>query len=115
MALSNSSENRDGTPNIVLRMVFNNFISQCLLILIYLYLGNVITGLDFSPNGEIAATMDKYGVCLISDVNTDSYRFHMEMKIPGKQNFLKKETTGTRSIWTFYNNSLTDSNKILLF
>mgnify|MGYP001009311956 CR=1 FL=1 len=47
----------------------------------YLYLENLITGLDFNPNGEIAATIDKYGVCLISDVNTDSYRFHLNMEM----------------------------------
>ena len=62
-------------------MVFNNFISQCLLILIYLYLDNNIAGLDFNPNGVIAATIDIYGVCLISDVNTDSYRFHLNMEM----------------------------------
>ena len=56
--------------------------------LIYLYLGSIISGLDFNPNGEIAATIDNYGICLISDVNTDSYRFHVNMEIKnewGKQ------------------------------
>ena len=48
--------------------------------LINLYI-DVIAGLDFSPNGEIAATIDSYGVCLISDVNTDNYRFHLNMEM----------------------------------
>lgn len=39
----------------------------------------VITGFDFNLNGETAATIDCYGTCTISDVNTDSYRFHMDM------------------------------------
>lgn len=42
---------------------------------------NFITGLDFNPNGETAATIDKYGVCLISDVNTDNHHFHMDMEM----------------------------------
>ena len=64
----------------VLRKV-TNIISHCRLILIYLYLGNYITGLDFNPNGEIVATIDSSGVCLISDVNTDSYRFHLYLNM----------------------------------
>ena len=65
----------------------NKFISHCRLIFIYLYLGNVITALDFNPNGEIVATIDMYGVCLISDMNTDSYRFHVNIGM--KDNFGK--------------------------
>ena len=38
-----------------------------------------ITGLDFHPVGEIVATIDRYGVCLISDINTDTYQFHLGM------------------------------------
>ena len=81
MALSNSSENRDGTPNIVPKQVIKKSISYIRLVLICLYLGNLITSLDFSPNGETEATIDRYGVCLISDVNTDSYHFHLNMKV----------------------------------
>ena len=57
--------------------------------LINLYIENVIAGLDFSPNGETVTTIDKYGVCLISDVNTDNYHFHLNMEVEnlGKQNF----------------------------
>ena len=60
---------------------YNKFISHCRPILIYLYLDNHITSLDFSPNGETVATTDKYGVCLISDLSTNSYRFHLNMKM----------------------------------
>ena len=72
-------------------MVINKFISHYQPILILVGLDNFIAGLDFNHNGEIAATIDYYGVCLISDVDTDSYRFHlaMEMKsaIVGKENY----------------------------
>lgn len=51
-------------------------------------LGNSITGLDFNPMGEHIATIDEYGVCLISDVNTAGYSFHLGLKMsdsfPGK-------------------------------
>ena len=52
------------------------------------YLENVITGLDFHPSGEIVATIDRYGVCLISDINTVTYQFHlgMEWSIRGNDN-----------------------------
>ena len=66
------------------------FISHCELILIYWYQDNFIAGFDFNPNGEIAVTIDCYGVCLISDVNTDDYRFHLDMEMTtrfGKQQF----------------------------
>mgnify|MGYP000913279474 FL=1 len=59
----------------------NQFISYVRLVLIFLYLDNHITSLDFSPNGETVATIDYYGTCLISDVNTDSYRFHLNMEM----------------------------------
>ena len=62
-------------------MVFNKLISPCRLILISLYLDNYITSLDFNPNGESVATIDKYGVCLISDLSTNSYHFHLKMKM----------------------------------
>ena len=76
----------------MLKKVINKFISHRRLILIYFYLVNFIAGLDFNPNGEIAATIDTYGVCLISNVNTDSYRFHLAMEMKnvwreGKQIF----------------------------
>ena len=62
-------------------MVINQFISHSQPILICLYLGSFIVGLDFNPTGETVATIDNYGVCLISDVNTDSCRFHMNMEM----------------------------------
>ena len=81
MILSSSIEIQNGTLNIVLKKVIKKFISHCRPILIYLCLENAIAGLDFNPNGEIAATLDLYGVCLISDVNTDSYRFHLNLEM----------------------------------
>ena len=35
--------------------------------------GNVVCGLDFSPLGTSMASIDRYGVCLISDVITNDY------------------------------------------
>ena len=59
--------------------ITNKFISHCRRVLIYLYLGSHITSLDFSPNGETVATIDPNGRLVISDINTNSYRFHKEM------------------------------------
>mgnify|MGYP000914691206 FL=1 len=39
----------------------------------------IITSLEFSPTGEFAATTDSHGTCLISDVNTDIYNFHIQL------------------------------------
>ena len=87
MILSSSIEIPNGTPNIVLKIVINRFISHSQPILISLNLDNWIAGLDFSPNGELAATIDCLGVCLISDVNTDSCHFHVDMGDEGQENF----------------------------
>ena len=51
-------------------------------------LGGCITALDFNPTGEYVAIIDMAGVCLISDVTTDNYRFHVELK--GLGNFIPK-------------------------
>ena len=59
----------------------NKFTSHCRPILISLYLENFIAGLDFNPTGEAVATIDMYGVCLMSDINTDSYRFHLNIEM----------------------------------
>ena len=37
-----------------------------------------ITALDFNPTGEYVATIDKKGVCLISDVDKNDYSFHLK-------------------------------------
>ena len=50
----------------------------------YSQLDDCITSLDFNPQGEIAATIDHFGTCLISDVDTNSYRFHMKIMRIGK-------------------------------
>lgn len=41
-------------------------------------LGDYIASLDFDPNGEMVATIDNYGVCLLSDVTTNNYSFHLK-------------------------------------
>ena len=38
-------------------------------------LEDVISSLDFNPTGEYVATIGREGVCLISDVTTDSSTF----------------------------------------
>ena len=51
----------------------------------------MITGTDFNPNGDLVATIDRHGTCLISDLNTDGYRFHLNMEMTdkgGKQDYL---------------------------
>ena len=42
-------------------------------------LDNAISGLDFNPSGTLIASMDRSGICLISDVSTDEYSFHSKM------------------------------------
>ena len=41
----------------------------------------MITGLDFNPTGEYVATIDMYGVCIVSDVNKNDPSFHMQFPI----------------------------------
>ena len=48
-------------------------------LLTYSHLDNVITSLDFNPTGETAATLDYFGRCLISNVNTNKCSFHLDM------------------------------------
>ena len=45
----------------------------------HLSLENWVAGLEFNPSGETVATIDCYGNCLISDLNTDSYIYHLSM------------------------------------
>mgnify|MGYP000868791186 FL=1 len=80
MPLLSSTENRDGTPNIALRKVANKFCRSQFIFPCF-NLENFIVGLDFNPPGELVATFDRYGVCLISDVNNNSYSFHTDMKM----------------------------------
>lgn len=42
-------------------------------------LGTWVSGLDFNPEGTLVATIDRYGTCLISDLNTDNYKFHKKI------------------------------------
>lgn len=41
--------------------------------------------MDIDPEGETMVTLDRYGLCLVSDVNTNSYKFHVNMKITRKR------------------------------
>lgn len=50
-----------------------------LVIIVGFILENCITSFDFNPSGETLATIDDRGVCLISDLNTDKYIFHLNM------------------------------------
>ena len=42
-------------------------------------LEDVISSLDFNPTGEYMATIDSNGVCLVSDVTTNNYKFHVNL------------------------------------
>ena len=44
-------------------------------------LEEIITSLDFNPTGEYVATIDKEGLCLISDVATVNYTFHKNLSL----------------------------------
>lgn len=46
---------------------------------------NHITTLDFDPNGEVIATIDSFGVCLLSDITTNEYKFHLKVHMNKKQ------------------------------
>lgn len=71
---SNWPANRSGTLNTVIFHI--KFITDLLDLFV---LANYICGLDFNPTGESVATIDATGVCLISDINTDSYSFHQQI------------------------------------
>ena len=58
--------------------------------LTYFRVENVMAGIDFNPDGETVATIDRYGTCLISDMNTDKYHFHMKMEMEGSQGKLER-------------------------
>ena len=60
--------------------LLNNFTNtNFLIITIILCLENAICGLDFNPLGTLTASFDHSGVCLISDVDTNDYSFHLKM------------------------------------
>ena len=52
-------------------------------------LENHITTLDFNLNGETIAFMDRYGTCVLSDVNTHNSSLHLSLRNAacGKQKF----------------------------
>lgn len=38
-----------------------------------------ITGIDFNPSGELCGTIDCTGVCVISEISTNNYIYHLDM------------------------------------
>ncbi len=52
-----------------------------------MHLDNFVAGFDFNPAGESIATIDNYGVCLISDVNTNNYGFELQVGYYGNSEF----------------------------
>ena len=46
-------------------------------------LGDIITSLDFDPTGNLVATIDRQGMCFISDIDTN--RLHFDRNFIGKQ------------------------------
>mgnify|MGYP000984595776 CR=1 FL=1 len=42
-------------------------------------LADVISKIDFNPTGEYVTTINSNGACLVSDVTTVNYRFHVEL------------------------------------
>jgi hypothetical protein len=51
--------------------------------LITIHSDNFITGFDFNPAGDSIGAIDRSGMCLISDVNTNNYVFHLLLGFPG--------------------------------
>lgn len=50
---------------------------------------NIITDLDFDQIGEKVATIDKNGVVLLSEIDTDNYCFHLRTEgIPSHKSFI---------------------------
>ena len=75
--LSSFSASRNGTPS---KVIINH--DRYIEFTIY-SLEKVITGLDFNPTGEYVVIIDWKGVCLISDVSTNNYTFHKEVRSEG--------------------------------
>ena len=47
--------------------------------MLFLSVGTNIRGLDFDPLGTLVASIDQQGACFISDLEANSYRYHMEI------------------------------------
>ena len=43
--------------------------------------GGHIEGIDFNAEGKLSAMIDTGGVCLISNINTDEYLFHLKLEL----------------------------------
>lgn len=64
-----------------------NLVIYKMLPLINLWLENCISSVDFNLNGESVATIDRYGVCLISNLNTDQFSFNLNLESEGSLAF----------------------------
>lgn len=73
--LLNLAEDRDGTGNITLKIVIHKYL---IVFQSHFHEENWISSLDFNVAGEAAATIDRYGTCLISDLNSDDCKFHLK-------------------------------------
>lgn len=49
----------------------------------YPHIANFLSSFDFNPSGEVVATLDRFGVCLVSDVNTNEDAFSLELGTEG--------------------------------
>lgn len=54
----------------------------------YFKLDNCISSFDFDPQGDSIATIDRYSICLISNVNTHNYGFHLKLGDYGTISFI---------------------------
>ena len=66
---------------LALHMVIDNFLSAELLT--HELLENFISSFDFDPTGETVATIGCCTTCMISDMNTDKYKYHLKMSNTG--------------------------------
>ena len=54
------------------------------------HIDNYICGLDFNPLGTSVASIDDNGVCLISDMITNDYIYHIDANSKGISTLLIK-------------------------
>ena len=66
------------------------------------YQENSISSLDFNRSGEFVATIDCFGKCLVADVNTDSYYYHLDLEGGnGKLDLKSCSHFSSITIWIF--------------
>ena len=81
---SSKSKNSQPLPQIMLNKDLinpsNKYKEKFLTIL---FLGNYIASFDFNPQGESVAMIDCYGICAIANIDSDMYRFHLDLSWEG--------------------------------